>query len=46
MSRTERIAMLISTMNDVPGDEVTSEMGGNWTEICAYGTAVVIEPIG
>jgi uncharacterized protein YbjQ (UPF0145 family) len=22
----------------------TSEMGGNWTEICAYGTAVVIEP--
>jgi hypothetical protein len=30
MSRTERIGMLISTMNDV----------------CAYGTAVVIEPIG
>jgi uncharacterized protein YbjQ (UPF0145 family) len=24
----------------------TSEMGGNWTEICAYGTAVVIEPHG
>jgi uncharacterized protein YbjQ (UPF0145 family) len=24
----------------------TSEMGGNWTEICAYGTAVVIEPVG
>jgi len=22
----------------------TSEMGGNWTEICAYGTAVVIQP--
>ena len=22
----------------------TSEMGGNWTEICAYGTAVVIAP--
>jgi uncharacterized protein YbjQ (UPF0145 family) len=22
----------------------TSEMGGNWTELCAYGTAVVIEP--
>jgi uncharacterized protein YbjQ (UPF0145 family) len=21
----------------------TSEMGGNWTEICAYGTAVVLE---
>jgi uncharacterized protein YbjQ (UPF0145 family) len=115
MSRTERIAMLISTMNDVPGYKVTSvlgevfgltvrsrnvgsqfgaafkslaggelkgmtknlqlsredvvkrmveeaearggnavlamrfdtsEMGGNWTEICAYGTAVVIEPAG
>jgi uncharacterized protein YbjQ (UPF0145 family) len=24
----------------------TSEMGGNWTEICAYGTAVLIEPAG
>ena len=24
----------------------TSEMGGNWTELCAYGTAVVIEPLG
>jgi uncharacterized protein YbjQ (UPF0145 family) len=24
----------------------TSELGGNWTEICAYGTAVVIEPAG
>src|ERR671927_901482 len=22
----------------------TSEMGGNWTEICAYGTAVRIRP--
>ena len=22
----------------------TSDMGGNWTEICAYGTAAVIEP--
>jgi uncharacterized protein YbjQ (UPF0145 family) len=21
----------------------SSEMGGNWTEICAYGTAVVVE---
>jgi uncharacterized protein YbjQ (UPF0145 family) len=21
-----------------------ADMGGNWTEICAYGTAVVIEP--
>jgi uncharacterized protein YbjQ (UPF0145 family) len=24
----------------------TSEMGGNWTEICAYGTAVKIRPLG
>jgi uncharacterized protein YbjQ (UPF0145 family) len=23
----------------------TSEMGGNWTELCAYGTAVIIEPV-
>ena len=22
----------------------TSEMGGNWTEICAYGTAVIAIP--
>ena len=30
-------------MNDVPGHEFrfdTSELGTNWTEICAYGTAV------
>ena len=24
----------------------TSELGSVWTEICAYGTAVVIEPLG
>jgi uncharacterized protein YbjQ (UPF0145 family) len=23
----------------------TSEMGGNWTEICAYGTAVTVVPM-
>jgi uncharacterized protein YbjQ (UPF0145 family) len=23
----------------------TSEMGGNWTEICAYGTAVIVQKI-
>jgi uncharacterized protein YbjQ (UPF0145 family) len=94
MSPTERMAMLSSTMNDVPagsqfdaafkslaggerkgmtknlqlsredvvnrmvaeaeargGNAVlavrfdTSEMAGNRTEICAYGTAVVLEPI-
>lgn len=22
----------------------TSEMGGNWTELCAYGTAVKVQP--
>ena len=82
--------MLVSTMNDVPGDKATSvlggelegmtknlqlgredvvdpmvteaearggnavpalrfdtsETGGSWTEICASGTAVVIEPLG
>jgi hypothetical protein len=38
--------MLISTMNHAPRYEVTFAMGGNWTEICADGTAVVIEPIG
>ena len=24
----------------------TSEMGTNWTEICAYGTAVIARPLG
>jgi uncharacterized protein YbjQ (UPF0145 family) len=24
----------------------TSEMGGNWTEVCAYGTAVKIRKLG
>jgi uncharacterized protein YbjQ (UPF0145 family) len=24
----------------------TSEMGPNWTEICAYGTAVRVRPAG
>ena len=24
----------------------TSEMGGNWTEVCAYGTAVFAVPLG
>ncbi|MDA8380197.1 MAG: YbjQ family protein [Actinomycetota bacterium] len=24
----------------------TSEMGGNWTEICAYGTAIKIRKLG
>ncbi|GEM_PF-4918691 len=33
--------MLISTMDDVPGDRVTRVLG----EICADGTAVTIEPV-
>ena len=24
----------------------TTELGGNWTEICAYGTACRISPVG
>lgn len=41
--------MTITTMNDQPVWEIeevlafrfdTSELGGTWTEICAYGTAV------
>ena len=38
--------MMISTMNDIRANAIiamrfdTSEMGGQWTEICAYGPAV------
>lgn len=35
--------MLISTTNDLAVVAMrfdTSDMGNNWTEICAYGTAV------
>ncbi len=38
--------MLISIMNDAPGHEAASGVGGNGTEICAGSTADVIEPIG
>jgi hypothetical protein len=37
--------MRISTMNDGPGSK-SGGVGGNRTEICDYGTAVVIEPLG
>ncbi|MDA8359649.1 MAG: YbjQ family protein [Actinomycetota bacterium] len=51
-SREEVIARLVAEVEARGGNAVlamrfdTSEMGGNWTEICAYGTAVVIEPAG
>ena len=51
-SREEVVARMVSEAEARGGNAVlamrfdTSEMGGNWTEICAYGTAVVIEPLG
>jgi uncharacterized protein YbjQ (UPF0145 family) len=43
--------MILSTMNDLPGYQVTEEMGevcgelrGIGQEICAYGTAVTVVP--
>jgi uncharacterized protein YbjQ (UPF0145 family) len=51
-SREEVIERLVTEAETKGGNAIlamrfdTSEMGGNWTEICAYGTAVVIEPIG
>jgi uncharacterized protein YbjQ (UPF0145 family) len=51
-SREEVVARMVAEAETKGGNAVlamrfdTSEMGGNWTEICAYGTAVVIEPIG
>jgi len=51
-SREEVIARMVAEAESRGGNCVlamrfdTSEMGGNWTEICAYGTAVVIEPLG
>jgi hypothetical protein len=42
MSRTERTVMLISTMNL----QLNPEDGVHRIEICARGTAVVIEPLG
>ena len=51
-SRHEVMARMVQEALDRGANAVlamrfdTSEMGGNWTEICAYGTAVVIEPAG
>jgi uncharacterized protein YbjQ (UPF0145 family) len=49
-SRQEVIGRMVQEAQARGGDAIlamrfdTSEMGGNWTEICAYGTAVVVEP--
>ena len=48
-SRQEVIDRMVAEAEARGGNAVlamrfdTSEMGGNWTEICAYGTAVMIE---
>jgi len=50
-SRNEVIQRMVEAAEAKGGNAVlamrfdTSEMGGNWTEICAYGTAVVVEPV-
>jgi uncharacterized protein YbjQ (UPF0145 family) len=50
-SRQEVIDRMVSEAEARGGNAVlamrfdTSEMGGNWTEICAYGTAVTIQKL-
>ena len=50
-SRQEVINRMVEEAQAKGGDAVlamrfdTSEMGGNWTEICAYGTAVKIRKL-
>ena len=50
-SREEVIARMVEECEAKGGDAVlamrfdTSEMAGNWTEICAYGTAVKISKL-
>jgi uncharacterized protein YbjQ (UPF0145 family) len=50
-SRQEVMDRMVQEAQDRGGDAVlamrfdTSEMGGNWTEICAYGTAVKIRKL-
>ena len=52
LSREEVIARMVQEAEALGGNAAvamrfdSSDMGGNWTEICAYGTAVVIEPLG
>jgi uncharacterized protein YbjQ (UPF0145 family) len=51
-SRHEVIARMVEEAESRGGNAIvamrfdTSEMGGNWTEICAYGTAVKVVPAG
>ena len=51
-SREEVMARMVQEAEARGGDAIlamrfdTSEMGGNWTEICAYGTAVKIRKLG
>lgn len=50
-SRTEVIERMVEEAKAKGGEAVlamrfdTSEMGGNWTEICAYGTAVKVRKL-
>jgi len=50
-SRNEVMARMVQEAEQRGGNAVlamrfdTSEMGGNWTEICAYGTAVKVRAI-
>ena len=51
MIRQEVIDRMVGEASAKGGNAVvamrfdTSEMGGNWTEICAYGTAVIVRKI-
>ena len=50
-SRQEVIERMVAEAQMKGGDAIlamrfdTSEMGGNWTEICAYGTAVRVRKV-
>jgi len=49
-SRNEAMARLFTEAQARGGNAIiamrfdTTELGANWSEICAYGTAVVVEP--
>ena len=51
-SRTEVIQRMIEEAEAKGGNAIvamrfdTSELGTNWTEVCAYGSAVIVSPIG
>ena len=51
-SREEVVDRMVAEAETRGGNAVmamrfdTSDMGNNWTEICAYGTAVIVEPLG